>query len=84
MKSKYINPFTDYGFEKLFGQEGSKKFLINFLNDILPIKDKLKELNFQKNEQQGDSYVNRKAIYDLFTQEKKLGGVVNDKRWIIK
>lgn len=33
-RSKYINPFTDYGFKKLFGEEASKHLLKSFLNDI--------------------------------------------------
>lgn len=28
---KYINPFTDYGFKKIFGQELSKDLLIDFI-----------------------------------------------------
>lgn len=32
---KYINPFTDWGFKRLFGQEFSKNLLISFLNDLL-------------------------------------------------
>lgn len=32
---KYINPFTDWGFKRLFGQEFSKGLLISFLNDLL-------------------------------------------------
>ncbi len=32
---KFINPFTDFGFKKLFGQQFSKPILIDFLNDLL-------------------------------------------------
>ena len=32
---KFINPFTDVGFKKIFGQEVSKDLLIDFLNDLL-------------------------------------------------
>ena len=32
---KYINPFTDWGFKRLFGQEFSKDLMISFLNDLL-------------------------------------------------
>jgi predicted transposase YdaD len=28
---KYINPFTDFGFKKLFGEEDNKDLLIDFL-----------------------------------------------------
>ncbi|HBT76647.1 MAG TPA: hypothetical protein DEB39_06920, partial [Planctomycetaceae bacterium] len=30
--SRYINPYTDFGFKKLFGQEANKEPLIDFLN----------------------------------------------------
>ena len=33
--SKFINPFTDYGFKLIFGREVSKDLLIEFLNDLL-------------------------------------------------
>ena len=71
MKAKYINPFTDYGFKKLFGEEASKKLLISFLNDLLPIKDKIINLAFKKNEQQGDILISRKAVYDIFCEDEK-------------
>ncbi|MDR0962799.1 MAG: Rpn family recombination-promoting nuclease/putative transposase, partial [Mediterranea sp.] len=32
---KYINPFTDWGFKRIFGQEVSKDLLIEFLNSLL-------------------------------------------------
>jgi hypothetical protein len=35
MISKYFNPYTDFGFKKLFGEEG-KDLLIDFLNQLLP------------------------------------------------
>ena len=71
MRSKYINPFTDYGFKKLFGEEGNKNLLIAFLNDILPIKDKIVKLAFKKNEAQGDTATSRKAVYDIFCEDEK-------------
>ena len=71
MKAKYINPFTDYGFKKLFGEEASKKLLISFLNDLLPIDDKIIKLSFKKNEQQGDIAISRKAVYDIFCEDEK-------------
>ena len=32
---RFINPFTDMGFKRIFGQEASKDLLIDFLNDLL-------------------------------------------------
>jgi hypothetical protein len=31
----YINPYTDFGFKKLFGEEANKEVLIDFLNALL-------------------------------------------------
>lgn len=32
---KFINPFIDWGFKHIFGQEINKDCLIKFLNDLL-------------------------------------------------
>ena len=65
MQDKYLNPFTDFGFKKLFGEEPHKDLLINFLNTLLPAKHQIQELNYSKNEQQGTTSFDRKAIFDL-------------------
>ncbi|MBR1932391.1 MAG: PD-(D/E)XK nuclease family transposase, partial [Prevotella sp.] len=31
---KYVNPYTDFGFKKLFGTELNKELLISFLNAL--------------------------------------------------
>ena len=33
--AKFINPFTDIGFKRIFGQEISKPLIIDFLNSLL-------------------------------------------------
>ena len=33
--AKFINPFTDVGFKRIFGQEINKDLLIDFLNALL-------------------------------------------------
>lgn len=66
-KEKYINPFTDFGFKKLFGTEPNKDLLINFLNDvILPQQKKVADLSYRKNEYIGHTEMDRKAIFDLY------------------
>jgi hypothetical protein len=35
IKDKYISPFTDFGFKKLFGTEMNKDILMEFLNALL-------------------------------------------------
>ena len=38
---KFINPFTDFGFKKLFGEEENKDLLIAFLNTLLPVSHRI-------------------------------------------
>ncbi len=66
MKAKYINPFTDFGFKKIFGEEASKVLLIDFLNALLPITNQIKDLTFRNPEQFGVISGDRRAIYDIY------------------
>ena len=69
---KYINPFTDYGFKKLFGEEVNKDLLLDFLNELLKGEmGEIKELSFLKTEQLGTTQLDRKAIFDLYCENEK-------------
>jgi predicted transposase/invertase (TIGR01784 family) len=68
MKERYINPFTDFGFKKIFGEEANKDLLIDFLNELLHQKNKIKQITFLKNEQLGATPADRKAIFDLYCE----------------
>ena len=41
----FVNPFTDFGFKKIFGQEASLVSLKGFLNSLLPAHNQIKELS---------------------------------------
>ncbi|MBB3839646.1 putative transposase/invertase (TIGR01784 family) [Runella defluvii] len=70
MKSRYINPFTDFGFKKLFGEEASKPMLIDFLNALLSQTNKIVDLNFKNTEQLGQTDTDRKVIYDIYCENE--------------
>ena len=63
--SRYINPYTDFGFKKLFGEEANKDLLIDFLNAVLPPENKIAHLDFRDSEQLPDNIVDRKAVFDI-------------------
>ena len=65
MNDVYLNPLTDFGFKKLFGEEPHKDLLISFLNALLPAHHQVSELTYTKNEYQGMSVSDRKVIFDL-------------------
>lgn len=68
MKAKYINPFTDFGFKKIFGEQASKPLLIDFLNALLPHPNKIVDLSFKNTEQLGQTELDRKAVYDIYCE----------------
>jgi predicted transposase/invertase (TIGR01784 family) len=64
---KYVNPFTDYGFKLLFGEEPSKPLLMDFLNELLKEEQgEIVELTYLKNEQLGSGVLDRRAVFDLY------------------
>ena len=72
IKDRYINPFTDFGFKKLFGSEVNKDLLIAFLNSLLPKEaGTVTDLTFLPNEQVGRSEFDRRAIFDLYCENEK-------------
>jgi predicted transposase/invertase (TIGR01784 family) len=69
---KYINPFTDYGFKRLFGEELNKDLLLDFLNELLKEEQgQIKDLTYLKTEQLGATEIDRKAIFDLYCENEK-------------
>jgi predicted transposase/invertase (TIGR01784 family) len=68
MADRYVNPFTDFGFKKLFGEEASKPLLLDFLNAALPLPvgRRITELSFNNSERLGMAATDRGAVFDIF------------------
>lgn len=69
--SKYIDPFTDFGFKHIFGTEENKDLLISFLNDLLDIEDKIVDIEYRNLEKLGLSISDRRAIFDIYCTDEK-------------
>ena len=69
--SKYINPFTDVGFKKIFGQEINKDLLIDFLNSLLKGERVINNVTFLNFQQEGISEKFRTDIALLDMQTKQ-------------
>ncbi len=68
----YLNPFTDFGFKKLFGEEYNKDLLIDFLNQLLKKEQgRIKNLTYLKNEHLGRSEADRRAVFDLYCENEQ-------------
>ena len=75
LEDRYINPLTDFGFKKLFGEEVNKDLLIDFLNTLLPEKHTIKDLKYQQNEHLPSTEYDRKAIFDLFCESASANNI---------
>ncbi len=64
--SAFINPFTDFGFKKLFGEESALPRLKSFIEDALELTRPIRDLRFMSAEQLGVSEVERRAVYDIY------------------
>jgi len=62
---KYIDPTTDYGFKRIFGEEASKELLIAFLNEIFRGRKTIKDLKYGNTVRVGDTEDLRTVIFDL-------------------
>lgn len=61
----FIDPLTDFGFKRLFGNEPSKELLVDFLNELFEGRKIITDLVYNKNEHSGPATKSRKMIFDL-------------------
>lgn len=64
--ARFINPFTDVGFKKIFGQEITKDLLIDFLNDLLVGEKAIKDIQFLDKELMPEYMSDRGVIFDIY------------------
>ena len=73
IKEKYINPYTDFGFKKLFGTEMNKDLLISFLNALFMGHQNIKEVKYLPTEHFGVYGDSRRAIFDVYCEDENGG-----------
>ena len=64
--SKYINPYTDFGFKWLFGTEKNKTILIDFLNALFDGMEVVEDLEYRQHEHLGTGPEDRHVIFDVY------------------
>ena len=67
---KFINPFTDVGFKRIFGQEINKDLLIDFLNALLEGERQVKDIRFLDKELLPMYENDRRLIYDVYCTDE--------------
>lgn len=79
IRERYINPYTDFGFKRLFGTEMNKDLLISFLNAMAigPEKE-IVDVQYLNSEHLGDGYGDRRAVFDVYCK------TADDSRFIVE
>ncbi len=67
-RERYINPYTDFGFKRLFGTEMNKDLLISFLNALFSGHEVITDITYKNCEQLGSAVTDRKAVFDVYCQ----------------
>ena len=63
----FMNPYTDFGFKKLFGTEPNKEFLISFLNSLFAgDRKRIVDLRYLNTEMLGPYYGDRNSVFDVY------------------
>ena len=71
ISERYINPYTDFGFKKLFGTELNKDLLISFLNALFNGTEKeIEDVEYLNGENLGDGYGDRRSVFDVYCMAK--------------
>ena len=78
MATRYIDPTTDFGFKRLFGQEQSKDVLKSFLEAILALPAPIADLRFIPTEQLPPGADDRIGVYDVYCTD------VEGRRFIVE
>ncbi len=70
MDGKYINLQTDFGFKKIFGSDCNKDLLMSLLKALIPERQDIKDIKYLNTEYQGDTFVDRRAIFDVYCESE--------------
>lgn len=66
--ARYINPFSDWSFKRIFGQEYSKDLLIEFLNQLLLGEQHITDVKFKDKEMLPETKDQRGIISTSFAK----------------
>ena len=66
---KFINPFTDFGFHRIFGQEVHKELLIDFLNQLFFGEHYIEDITFLNPIQTPETMDDRGIVFDVHCKD---------------
>lgn len=70
-EGRYINPFIDWSFKRIFGTEDVKDILIGFLNAVFEGEHVITDIRYLNNELKPENVEGKTILYDLYCQTDK-------------
>ncbi|WEK17464.1 MAG: Rpn family recombination-promoting nuclease/putative transposase [Candidatus Pedobacter colombiensis] len=64
--TRFIDPYSDFGFKHIFGKAPNKSFLISFLNQLLKGRKVVIDIQYNNTEYKGSGNDYRKTVFDLY------------------
>lgn len=71
IEGRYINPFIDWSFKRIFGSEDVKDILIGFLNAVFEGEHVITDIQYLNNELKPENVEGKTILYDLYCQTDK-------------
>ena len=71
IQERYVNPYTDFGFKKLFGTAMNKELLISFLNALFSGREVVRDITYLNSEHLGSAEPDRKAVFDVYCENER-------------
>ena len=71
IQERYVNPYTDFGFKKLFGTVMNKELLISFLNALFSGREVVRDITYLNSEHLGSAEPDRKAVFDVYCENER-------------
>lgn len=71
LRQRYINPYTDFAFKRLFGTESNKEILIGFLNALFHGKQTIEDVTYLDITHAGNGETDRQAVFDVYCRNQK-------------
>jgi predicted transposase/invertase (TIGR01784 family) len=64
--TRFIDPYSDFGFKHIFGRAPNRDFLIKFLNGVLKGRKVITDIEYNSTEYKGPVKADRKTVFDLY------------------
>lgn len=68
---KYINPFTDWGFKRIFKREQHKDLLLTFLNDLFEGEKVITDITYLESDLQAENWKGRNSVFDIVCTDQR-------------